>query len=395
VKRAWVLFIICLSLAVSIYPMCDGSEGSGDPVGAALRSPTQPRANGALQCSRCGCRTAVTVTTGAVIRNGRKTGGTVICKDVCDECRKRGIESPMVPSLGSEGSLPKGGSLKACRGWKASIPNQRAEAQRKLDMWKLKLDDKGAVVMQNGKPVYINPEGKEVEFDVEQVMGSVAGLRAEAKTHREAKEAAEAAIKVFTDAGLDPKKAADYAKALQTVANLDQGKLVEAGKVEEIRQAAIATVKKEFEPVVAERDTLKSHLVNEKIGGAFARSPLIVGEKAKLAIPADLVQARFGSHFALDPATGKVTAKDANGNVIYSRANPGVAADFDEALDIIVDQYPQKASILKGSGSSGSGSGAAATTPATGGKVWTRAQFDGATQMDRMAFSKAGGKIDG
>lgn len=59
-----------------------------------------PRPNGTLQCGRCGCRTAVTVTTGVMVRNGRKVGGTVIAKDVCDECRKRGIESPMVPHTG-------------------------------------------------------------------------------------------------------------------------------------------------------------------------------------------------------------------------------------------------------------------------------------------------------
>lgn len=260
-------------------------------------------------------------------------------------------------------------------------------------MWKLKLDDKGNVVMSNGKPVYVNPEGKDVEFDVEQVMGTVTALRGEAKTHREGKEAAEAALKVFKDSGLDPTKAADYAKAIQTVANIDQSKLVEAGKVEEIRQAAIRTTEEKYAPIVAERDTLKTSLYNEKIGGAFARSPLIVGEKAKIAIPADLVQARFGNLFSIDPATNQVVAKGHDGNPVYSRSNPGKLADFDEALDIIVDTYAHKDSILKGTGNSGSGKPNGTNTNNSGAKTLTRAEFDALPQPDRMKFSKEGGKL--
>ena len=30
---------------------------------------------------------------------------------------------------------------------------------------KLKLDDKGAVVVQDGKPVYVTDDGKEIAFD--------------------------------------------------------------------------------------------------------------------------------------------------------------------------------------------------------------------------------------
>lgn len=52
-----------------------------------------------MQCNRCGSRTMLTVEAGAVILNGKKTGGTVIAKDVCAECWKRGITVPMIPEL--------------------------------------------------------------------------------------------------------------------------------------------------------------------------------------------------------------------------------------------------------------------------------------------------------
>jgi hypothetical protein len=60
-----------------------------------------PRPDGALQCNRCGSRTSLTTINGAVILNGKKTGGTVIDKDVCADCYKRGIYSPMLPELKS------------------------------------------------------------------------------------------------------------------------------------------------------------------------------------------------------------------------------------------------------------------------------------------------------
>jgi hypothetical protein len=260
-------------------------------------------------------------------------------------------------------------------------------------MWKLKLDADGKAVIQDGKAVWIAPDGKEVAFDVGGAMDSMATLRTEAKGHREAKEAAEATVKKFTDAGLTVEKAADAAKALQTVANIDSKTLVDAGKVEEIRAAAVKATEEKFAPIVAERDKYKTSLVNEKIGGAFARSPLIVGDKATLAIPADLVQARFGSHFAIDDASGNVVAKDHAGNPIYSKANPGVLAGFDEALGIIVESYPQRDMILKGTGGSGSGKTPSNNGNPSGAKQVTRSEFDAMPHPQRMTFSKEGGKV--
>ena len=62
---------------------------------------------------------------------------------------------------------------------------------------KLKLDEQGNAVLQDGKPVYVHDDGKEVPFDAPGAMAKIASLNAEAKTHREAKEAAEAKLKAF------------------------------------------------------------------------------------------------------------------------------------------------------------------------------------------------------
>ena len=95
---------------------------------------------------------------------------------------------------------------------------------------KLKIDEQGHAVLQDGKPVYVHDDGKEVPFDAEQAVTKIASLNAEAKQHREAKEAAEAKLKAFDGVDVDKAK-----QALETVANLDAKKLIDAGEVEKVK----------------------------------------------------------------------------------------------------------------------------------------------------------------
>lgn len=213
---------------------------------------------------------------------------------------------------------------------------------------KLKLDDKGNAVLQDGKPVYVHDDGKEVAFDAPSTVATIGRINGEAKANRERAEAAEASLKTF--AGITDPAAA--LKALGTVKNLDDKKLIEAGDVERIKSEAIKAVEERYAPVVSQVAALEQELYTEKIGGAFSRSKMIAD---KFSIPADLVQARFGQHFKIE--AGKVVAYDVSGNKIFSRARPGELADFDEAVEALVDQYPYKSHILKGSGAAGGGAG--------------------------------------
>ncbi len=249
---------------------------------------------------------------------------------------------------------------------------------------KLKLDDKGGVVLLDGKPVYVHDDGKEIAFDAASTVATISRLNAEAKGHREEKEAALGRLKTFEGIS-DPMAAL---KAMEITKNLDAKKLVDAGEMQKVREEAIKAVEEKFAPTVKELETIRGQLYAEKIGGSFARSKLIA---EKFAIPADLVQARFGPNFALEE--GKIVAKDSSGNKIYSRARPGELADFDESLEILVDQYPYKANILKGTGASGSGSSQSASQSSSGQKTITRAQFDGMSEQARSAEVKAGAKV--
>jgi len=60
-------------------------------------------------------------------------------------------------------------------------------------------------VVADGKPVFVDEAGKEIPFDSPGTVATISRLNGEAKGHREAKEAAEAKLKVFD--GLDPAKA--------------------------------------------------------------------------------------------------------------------------------------------------------------------------------------------
>jgi hypothetical protein len=249
---------------------------------------------------------------------------------------------------------------------------------------KLKLDTDGHVVVQDGKPVYVHDDGKEVAFDAAATVATISRLNGEAKGHRERAEAAEGKLKAFD--GIEDPAAAR--KALDTVKNFDDKKLVDAGEVEKVKAEAIKAVEEKYKPVVEENGKLKGELHGEKIGGSFARSKFI---SDKIAVPADIVQARFGNNFKLED--GKVIAYDPSGNKLYSRAKPGEPAEFDEALELLVDAYPYKDQILKGTGG---GSGAKPGNGGggqQGGKTLTRGEFDKLAPAEKNAKIGEGYKI--
>lgn len=249
---------------------------------------------------------------------------------------------------------------------------------------KLKLDANGNVVVQDGKPVYVKDDGSEVAFDVVGTTNTIARLNGESKAHREAKEAAELRLQAFKD--IDPEKAKS---ALETVKNLDDKKLVDAGEVERMKAEVKKAVEDQYKPIVEERDKLSSDLRNERIGGSFARSKYITDN---IAIPADFLQSRFDKNFTVE--NGKIVATDNAGNKIYSPSNPGELAEFDEAIAILVNQYPHKDQILKGSSGSGGGAGGGQGGGNGGGKKsMKRSDFESLDPQAKATFIKEKGAV--
>lgn len=239
---------------------------------------------------------------------------------------------------------------------------------------KLKLDENGNAVLQDGKPVYVHEDGKEVAFDAPGTVATITRLNSEAKGHRERAENAEKAVKAFE--GIDDPAAAK--KALATVANLDAKTLVDAGEIETVKAEISKAFQLQLDEVTGKAQTFEQQLYAEKIGGSFSRSKFIAD---KLAVPADMVQATFGQNLKVED--GKVVAYDAQGQKIFSRARPGELADFDEAIETLVSQYPHRDHILKSSGANGGGA-----QNGGGNNQNTKGNFGGGKE-DRVAAIKA------
>jgi len=245
---------------------------------------------------------------------------------------------------------------------------------------KLKIDAEGHAVIQDGKPVYVHDDGKEVPFDAQAAIAKIGQLNGEAMGHRQAKEAAEAALKRFEGIS-DPNAALD---ALSKLANIDAKKLIDSGQVDTIKAEAIKAVEEKYAPVLAERDTLKSQLDKEIRGGSFARSKFA---EEKVVVPRHMLERTYGDNFKVED--GKLVPYDSNGAKIFSRVKPGEIAEFDEALELLISADPYRDHILKGQ--IGAGGGSTSSVQGQGGpKSMARGDFMKLAPAEQAAKAKDG-----
>lgn len=250
---------------------------------------------------------------------------------------------------------------------------------------KLKTTDINGVTyaaVENGHPVYVYDDGKESPFDASAALGKISALNGEAKTHREAKETAEAQLKKFANI-TDPAKAVE---ALEIVGKLDQKQLIDAGEVDKVKAEISKVYQTQLDESSNKAKELEVRLSNEILGNKFNGSTFI---KEKVAIPAGFVRSHFGNNFKIED--GKVVAYDQSGNKIFSRVKAGDIASFDEALEFLIDNHPEKDHILKASGASGGG--AHQSQHQAGQKTIKRSAFDALSATDKMAVMKGGHKI--
>lgn len=109
------------------------------------------------------------------------------------------------------------------------------------------------------------------------------------------------------------------------LSKIDQKKLLDAGQVDQVKAEITKNFQQQLDEEKQRSQMLEKQLYDSMIGGSFAGSKYIAD---KIAIPADLLQARFGQAFKVEE--GRIVAYDASGNKIYSRAKPGELAQFDE-----------------------------------------------------------------
>lgn len=243
-------------------------------------------------------------------------------------------------------------------------------------MWTLKVDDDGHVVVQDGKPVFTDKDGKDIPVDVSQMYTKILDLGKESKKYREAAEAAvserKSALSLFE--GVEDlkewKTKAD--EAMEAVKNFNEKDWLKADKVDSMKRQMKEAHEDEKRQLAAsfdkEKTSLASAITKQKsqihklvISNKFATHPLWSGEDPKTTLRPEIAEAYFGKHFKVeeDEKTGELVERAyfSNGDLVYSRKRAGEPADFFEAMEEIFDQYPGKESLLRaksgGSGSTG------------------------------------------
>lgn len=251
---------------------------------------------------------------------------------------------------------------------------------------KLKTNEDGVpeVIEENGvhKPVYVDEEsGREMPMDVPSLYSNVTQLKGENKDLKTKVQESASKLSIFEDVEdvVEWKKQAEDAMA--TVANFKDKDLVDAGKVDEIKrnmakahETELATVKKSFEGQVSELgQTVQkkdAQIRDLLIGAKFSRSPLFVGEERKTNLNPRVAESYFGKHFKVvekNDGSLDVIGMNDDGSEIYSIMRPGEVADFDEAIEIIIDRDPTKNDYLRSAQSAGSGAGGGSGSGGGGG----------------------------
>ncbi len=229
----------------------------------------------------------------------------------------------------------------------------------------LKVDENNNVVIQDGKPVYVFDDGKESPFDAPSAMQKISALNAEAKDYRlKLKDSSEKLEKYSKIEDVD--KALN---ALETMKNLDDKKLVDAGKVDEIKQSmskvfeeektnilkAHATAIDEATAAVQEKDALIHNLV---VRQQFNNSSFFTGDKPKTTLFPDAAAKYFSDKFKVEMVGNEPAVIGyLNGEKILSKERYGEPASFDEAIEVIIENDPLKNQILSSSSGGSSSDG--------------------------------------
>lgn len=203
------------------------------------------------------------------------------------------------------------------------------------------LNADGSIKIGPGGHPMVDPEvaGKEHhEIDAIGAQTRITTLNTESAGYRKRAQTAEKALKPFE--GIDANAATE---AIATVATLGDDHKADMTKLKTDLEASYKTA-------VDGKDTeikdLNGKLYALNVTNKFSTSEIV----KKTILPPDIAATYFGKHFQEDGS-----AKDSSGNVIYSKEKPGEPAGFDEALGVIIEQYPQKANILLSDNQQGGG----------------------------------------
>lgn len=229
-----------------------------------------------------------------------------------------------------------------------------------------KTDNNNQVVVQDGHPVWVYDDGKESPFDAGSALQKIGSVTAESVARKNRIKELETKLEPFSTIDNPSEFITQAREALNTLQNLKDKEIMEAGEVEAIKkrvaesyEGKIKDIEKSLKFQIEERErVIKSKddgIHKLLIEGAFMQSEFL---RHKTVWSPDLTYAKYGSMFTVkesDNGELMAVALDQNGNEILSRREAGSPASVDEVLESIVNSRKDKDSILRGN-QSGSGS---------------------------------------
>lgn len=243
--------------------------------------------------------------------------------------------------------------------------------------WKVKVDpdnNNTPVFTEDGKIVYIDPQGQELPLDPVAMYNKISELGKSNQKDREKYTQLRDQFSAFEGIDDIAKWKADADKAIETVANFNDKDWMKADKVDQLKREmgdAYEDKLKQAKTSFGEKETALNSVIEKKnaqirtllVSNKFANSPYFSGEKRKANLLPDVAEAYFGKHFRVEEneKTGEISvvAYHVNGDQILSKVNPGELADFDEAIGIIIDTHPQKDYFLRAAPGGSGGQGGA------------------------------------
>lgn len=244
--------------------------------------------------------------------------------------------------------------------------------------WK-RTDDGALALDENNNPIRVGSDGQEYPFGDENLdgtLGKLEKLNRDEAGYRKTAEQLRNKYKTVEDIEDLESWRAEADKALSTVKNLDDKKLVDAGEVENLKKSISDSYEKKLKEVQDQVAAKDKELYTEKVSSRFAKSQAL----EKTVLTPDIAEAYFGRHFQIED--GQVVGYLGD-EKIFSHQNPGQLADFDEALSEIIEKYPMKDKILK---AAPGGSG----TPPGGGGAPTSGDWHKLSPTERLNAARAG-----
>ena len=241
---------------------------------------------------------------------------------------------------------------------------------------KLKIDEKGSAVLDNGNPVYIHPDGTEEAIDVKTVYVERATARRESGERRTALDAAKAELAKFS--GIEDPAAA--LKAMALAASFEGKKVMDDEGFQKLLQANMKPILEENEALKAANGEKESQIYQMQVGGKFATSEFL--KKTIWSETPEDAELKFAKNFKVDGK--KVVGYDDNGNVIFNKT--GEPANFEESIAHLINNHPKKDHYLR---STGGGSGA---QQSQGGGSANAAALANMSPVERITAARAAGQ---